>query len=98
MSTPAACSCPTPERHWPGCPATPRDICEPWIEGPPEMDGRTYPAGVLLMVRPAVCGTEGRIILIGHVNERAGLCDDCTDGWTREDIIAHRYVWREGEL
>lgn len=27
MSTVTACTCPTPERHWPGCPATPRDTC-----------------------------------------------------------------------
>ena len=24
---PPACTCPTPERHWPGCPAAPRDTC-----------------------------------------------------------------------
>lgn len=73
-------------------------MSEPWIEGPPETDGRTYPAGVLLMIRPGEDGAEGGVILVGHVNEQRGVCNDCTDDWSREDIIAHRYIWREGDI
>ena len=66
-----------------------------WIDGAPELvDGRYFPVGVLIDVR-ASDEVLGGISLIGHINGIGGVCDDCPCEIKPDDVIRHRFVWRD---
>lgn len=62
---------------------------EDWIDGPPATDRYGhFPVGVLLDV------ASGEEVLVGHINELGGVCDDCRSGIRPADVKRHRFVWR----
>ncbi|WP_280420037.1 hypothetical protein [Nocardia carnea] len=72
---------------------TGHDVTPEWIDGPPpEMDHAHWiPPGVLLETN------DGRTILVGHINQLGGLCNDCREDITAADVVRHRFVWRGKE-
>lgn len=65
-----------------------------WVDGPPSRDSwGSFPAGVLLELRGSDTSPASYHVLVGHINERDGVCDDCRSGIRDEDVIRHRVVW-----
>lgn len=61
-----------------------------WIDGPPTIDRYGhFPAGVLLQVK------DRGLVLVGHINDLGGVCDDCPSEIRPADVERHRVVWRE---
>lgn len=84
-----------------------------WIDGAPDkvkwqvtrsdgtvvdMDPKDWPVGVLMEVKPdKIARYESPFVLVGHVNQMGGTCDDCAYHWEPEDIIRHKVIWTEGD-
>ncbi|BCK58372.1 hypothetical protein [Nocardia wallacei] len=68
---------------------------EDWIDGPPatDRDGE-FPAGVLLDVTRSEGLPLDGLVLVGHINELGGVCDDCRSCIRSEHVKRHRFVWR----
>jgi hypothetical protein len=59
-----------------------------WIEGPPPgAEEGTCPPGVLLEFE------DGEQVLVGHVNQMNGLCNDCTRDEEFRHALRHKVVW-----
>lgn len=59
-----------------------------WIDGPPPTDSQgNFPAGVVLDV------INGEHLLVGHINELGGVCNDCPCELEPSDIARHKVVW-----
>lgn len=60
-----------------------------WIDGPPEsVDGRSdhFAPGTLL-------DTARGLILVGHINDLGGVCNDCSVDFEPGEIRRHKVVW-----
>lgn len=67
-----------------------------WIDGPPERDAqRNWPIGVLLELRASGEFKQCQV-LVGHINELGGVCNDCPWDIRPEEILRHRVLWTEG--
>ncbi len=70
-------------------------IAPVWTDGAPARVGfqeRDFPVGVLLDLGESD-SYGGRYVLIGHINDTGGLCNDCTHEIEDSDVVRHRFVW-----